>query len=199
MANMRTEKWDEVHGSTTPEQKMEAFLDSSTDRYAILQLRNCEDTVYERFLSLPSLKRMGQEPEIDHYEVVYTAPLLPYRDLITMLEETYTKFNIDCPADFTGHSLSVSDIVALQEGGRVSCYYVDSIGFKELPGFLKPENYLKNTEMSIEDDYGMIDGVVNNGRRSEAEEKASVLDILKGKQKECAPAPPAKRPEEREI
>ena len=199
MADMRIEKWDEVHGTATPEQKMEAFLDSSTDRYAILQLRHSEDTVYERFLSLSALKRMGQEPDIDHYELVYTAPLLPYSDLNTMLEETYMRFNIDLPDDFAGHSLSVSDIVALQQHGRVSCYYVDSIGFKELPGFLKPENYLKNAEMAMEDDYGMIDGIVNNGRKYEQEEKTSVLDVLKEKQKECAPVPPAKRPGEREL
>ena len=45
----------------------------------------------------------------------------------------------------------------------VSCHYVDSIGFRELPNFLKPENYLKNVEMLLEDDYGMIDGIINNG------------------------------------
>ena len=61
------------------------------------------------------------------------------------------------------HILSVSDIVALKQNGVVSCHYVDSIGFRELPNFLKPENYLKNAEMAMEDDYGMIDGIVNNG------------------------------------
>ncbi|WP_264468715.1 YodL domain-containing protein, partial [Streptococcus gordonii] len=55
-----------------------AFLDSATDQYAILQLRRIEDTVYERFSSMRELERMGLEPDIDHYEVVYTAPLLPY-------------------------------------------------------------------------------------------------------------------------
>ncbi|MBR3126381.1 MAG: DUF4316 domain-containing protein, partial [Mogibacterium sp.] len=63
------------------------------------------------------------------------------------------------PEDFRGHSLSVSDIVAIRQNGIVSCHYVDSIGFKELPDFLKPENYLKNAEMAMEDDYGMIDGI----------------------------------------
>ena len=83
---------------------------------------------------------------------------------------------------FTGHSLSVSDIVALRQNGVVSCHYVDSIGFQELPGFLKPENYLKAAEMAMEDDYGMIDGVINNGKKEEPAEKASVLDQLKEKQ-----------------
>ena len=74
-----------------------------------------------------------------------------------MLEELYAKFNVSRPDDFTGHNLSVSDIMALRQNGVVSCHYVDSIGFQELPGFLKPENYLKAAEMAMEDDYGMID------------------------------------------
>lgn len=93
-----------------------------------------------------------------------------------------------CPDDFTGHSLSVSDIVALRQNGVVSCHYVDSIGFQELPGFLKPENYLKAAEMAMEDDYGMIDGVINNGKKEEPVEKASVLDQLKEKQEAVPPA-----------
>ena len=70
----------------------------------------------------------------------------------------YQRFNVDHPADFKGHSLSVSDIVALKKDGVVSCHYVDSIGFRELPGFMS-ENYLKAAEMSLEDDYSMIDGI----------------------------------------
>lgn len=131
----RIEKWDEVHGNQAPDERMMAFLDSATDQYAILQLRCIEDTVYERFSSMRELERMGLEPDIDHYEVVYTAPLLPYKDQNTMLEELYAKFNVSRPDDFTGHSLSVSDIVALRQNGVVSCHYVDSIGFQELPRF----------------------------------------------------------------
>ena len=63
----------------------------------------------------------------------------------------------------SGHSLSVSDIVALKQDGKVSYHYCDSMGFQELPAFQKPENYLKAAEMSMEDDYGMIDGIINNG------------------------------------
>lgn len=70
----RIEKWDEVHGNQALDEKMMAFLDSTTDQYAILQLRRSEDTVYERFSSMRELERMGLEPDIDHYEVVYTAP-----------------------------------------------------------------------------------------------------------------------------
>ena len=195
----RIEKWDEVHGNQKPSEKMQAFLESVTDQYAILQLRRSEDTVYERFSSMRELERMGLEPNIDHYEVVYTAPLRPYKDQNTMLEELYEKFNVSRPEDFTGHSLSVSDIVALRENGAVSCHYVDSIGFKELPGFLKPENYLKNAEMAMEDDYGMLDGLVNKGKKEEPPEKQSVLEQLKEKQEALPPAPPRKCCEEKEL
>ena len=90
--------------------------------------------------------------------------------------------------------------MVLRENGVVSCHYVDSIGFQELPGFLKPENYLKSAEMAMEDDYGMIDGVINNGKKDEPAEKASVLELLKEKQEALPPVPPVRKcPEEREI
>lgn len=176
---MQIEKWDEVNGSGTPEQRMEAFLVSSTDSYAILQLKDSSEFAYERFSSMRELNRMGMEPNIDHYEVVYANDLAPFKDLSYELERMFQQFNVDHPEDFRGHSLSVSDIVALRQNDVVSCYYVDPVGFKELPGFLKPENYLKNVEMAMEDDYGMIDGILNNGKSAAAEERPSVLEQLR--------------------
>lgn len=89
-----------------------------------------------------------------------------------------------------GHSLSVSDIVALKQNGVVSCHYVDSIGFRELPNFFRSDNYLRITEMQVEDDYNMIDGIINNGTKEEVKaKKPSVLEALnsmkpeKGKEK----------------
>lgn len=180
-------KWDEVNGVTEPAQRMEAFLDSATDSYAILQLRNAPDTAYERYESMNGLARQGKEPDIDHYEVVYCGSLAlsaATPEAITeALEELYTRFNLNRPSDFTGHSLSVSDIVALKVDGMVSSHYVDSVGFAELPDFIRRENYLKSTEMAMEDDYGMIDGIINNGRReAAAEERPSVLEQLKSLQ-----------------
>ena len=200
---MKIQKWDEINGTGSNEDRMEAFLTSETDTYAILQLSYTEETAYERFESMEGLRRQGKQPNIDHYEVVYVAPLLPYKDLNTMLEQTYEKFNLDHPADFRGHSLSVSDIIAIRQSGIVSCHYVDSIGFQTLPEFLKPENYLKNAEMAMEDDYGMIDGIINNGRadriRETAEQRPSVLEQLKAGP--SLPEHPEKirKPEERNI
>lgn len=197
MSKNRIEKWDEVKGNVELP-KMDTFLDESADRYAILQLRYSDETAERRFLSIKNLKDLGMEPEIDHYELVYTAPLLPYKDHNVMLEEIYTKFNVARPEDFTGHSLSVSDIVAIQQNGVVTCHYVDSIGFMELPHFMKPENYLRNAAMAMEDDYGMIDGIINNGRKYETEERDSVLEQLKEKQKSALPLRAAQKVEDKE-
>ena len=198
---MKIQKWNEINGTGSSRERMEAFLNAEMDTYAILQLRFSGETALERIESLERLHQQGKEPQIDHYEVVYTAPLLPYKDLGTMLEQMYEKFNRDYPLDFQGHSLSVSDVVALQQNGTVTCHYVDRIGFQELPGFLEPENYLKNAEMALEDDYGMIDGIINNGkadRVKEGEEKRpSVLRQLKETAREPEPVKPIRKTEER--
>lgn len=199
MTNNRIEKWDDVHGTDTSDSGMTAFLESVTDSYAILQLQDTPETRYERCASLDNLAWFGNKPNIDHYEVVYTGPLLPYKDRTTMLEEMFNRFNRDHPSDFTGHSMSVSDIVALKENGVVTCHYVEPVGFQELPNFLKPENYLRNAEMAMEDDYGMIDGVINNGKKEEVQERPSVLEMLKEKQSEPAFPRAARDPEERSL
>lgn len=191
----KIQKWDEINGLQQPEEKMQAFLDSATDAYAILQLKAGDETRDREFMSYSYLQRKGMEPEIDHYEVVYASALPAHHNQTELLEGLYQKFNINHPSDFTGHSLSVSDIVALRVNGVVSSHYVDSFGFKELPEFIKPENYLKYAEMSMEDDYGMIDGVINNGPK---DERKSVLEQLKENVTEItAPWPPKK--EEREL
>lgn len=178
---------------------MAAFLESTTDAYAILQLKQTNETWGERFESLSALQRHGKEPDIDHYEVVYVGALPSYTDQALMLESLYTRFNIDHPDDFRGHSISVSDIVAIKTGGVVSCHYVDSVGFQELPGFMKPENYLKNAEMAMEDDYGMLDGIINNGKAAGTEERSSVLEQLKEMPVSDKPRKPTRSHLERDM
>ena len=187
MSQEKIERWNEVDGNLDNGEKLQAFLDSTTDAYAILQLRRTDETVYERFESYEALKRQGKEPNIDHYDVVYVAPLSSYTDQTAMLEGLYTKFNVERPEDFRGHSLSVS------------FHYVDSIGFQELQGFMKPENYLKNAEMAMEDDYGMLDGVINNGKAPATEERSSVLAQLKEQPVLDSPHKPPKARTEREM
>lgn len=158
--------------------KMQEFLTTPGDRYAILQIKDgIENDRYIKFFPLDLVEKYGLKPEEQYYEAVYNAPLEPYQNLAAMLEGLFTKFNISRPEDFHGHSMSVSDIVAIRQNGMISCHYVDSFGFKELPNFLKPENYLRNAEMALEDDYGMVDGIINNGKA--ADTPPSIEDRLK--------------------
>ena len=151
--------WDAVKGHIPPRDVEQRFLNSPTDAMAIYQLRQ-DAPVELRFASLGSL---AAPPDPANYEAIYTREVYPDDDTGRILENFYYIFNDERPGDFVGHSLSVSDIIALKQDGKVSYHYCDSMGFQELPAFQKPENYLKAAEMSMEDDYGMIDGIINNG------------------------------------
>ena len=153
--------WDGVKGHIPPRDVEQRFLNSPTDSMAIYQLRR-DAPVELRFANLGSL---AAPPDPANYEAVYTREVYPDDDTGRILENFYYIFNDERPGDFVGHSLSVSDIVALKQNGKVSYHYCDSMGFQELPAFQKPENYLKAAEMSMEDDYGMIDGIINNGSK----------------------------------
>lgn len=175
------EDWDAIKDQIPPmdmetirQKREQAFLESPGDTYAIYQLKRDDATADLRFMNSEWLNKKGIEPQPENYDLIYTGALYPASTQIDTLERLYQTFNLDHPADFTGHSLSVSDIVALKQNGVVSCHYVDSVGYKELPSFIQSGNYLKNAEMQMEDDYGMIDGIVNNGsRQTEPPKKAA--------------------------
>ena len=164
------------------EQREAAFDTYSGDCYAIYQVKG--DLIRDyAFRSMEDLMKDSLSVQHGNYDLCYTAPATEPMDL----DKLYEKFNLDRPGDFGGRSLSVSDIVAIKQNGHVSYYYCDSFGFQELPDFRKPENYLKAAELSTEDDYGMIDGIINNGQKqptvAELEEQVkrgesiSVLDL----------------------
>ena len=160
------EEWDAVRGVVTLREQADTeklFLENPQDAFLIYQIRRVGELDAYRFMNYDYLQSKGVTPERGGYDAIYTGGFMDYGNARTNLDMIYQRFNVDHPADFKGHSLSVSDIVALKQNGVVSCHYVDSIGFRELPNFLKPENYLKNAEMAMEDDYGMIDGIINNG------------------------------------
>ena len=244
--------------------------------FSIYQLKGGNETLDYRFEPLDSIHRNGLSVKPENYELVYEAPLTAKDNL----ESIYTRFNVDRPADFTGHSLSVSDIVVLHQDGKDTAHYCDRAGFSEVPEFLQPaqksreiteriqtprgsfylcgmtreqmeadgygfhhasedgkylimangtqayavradapekDNPLRTAEMTLEDDYGMIDGVINNGRRGEELEKAkehaertqpekkpSIRERLAAAKQECAkqqprPAPEKKPPELGEL
>lgn len=143
-----------------PEAEAKRFPDTPGDAYAILQLK--PDAPAE--LRFRSLQALPQPPFPGNYDTIYTGQIACTQEQTATLEQLFELFNRNPPGDFTGHSLSVSDIVALKQAGVVSYHYCDIIGFQELPNF-RPENYLKTAELSTEDDYGMIDGIINNGEQ----------------------------------
>lgn len=264
--------------------RYEAALDTSRaevreepaqeDRFSIYQLKGGDETLDYRFEPLDAIRRNGLSVDPANYELVYTAPLTE-RD---NLESIYTRFNIDRPADFHGHSLSVSDIVVLHQDGKDTAHYCDRFGFSQVPEFLELErakevtiptpdqmetgetvrtprgsfyvtamsreqmeaagyglhhqsddgkylimgngmrafavlaeqpekdNPLRTAEMTLEDDYGMIDGVINNGRRGEEVEKAkeaaekggtekkpSIRERLEDAKRECSERKPPEK------
>lgn len=247
------------------------------DSFSIYQLKRGDETLDYRFEPLDAIRRNGLSVDPANYELVYTAPLTAKDNL----ESIYTRFNIDRPADFKGHSLSVSDIVVLHQDGTDTAHYCDRFGFSQVPEFLEPDrakevtiptpdqmatreristprgsftvtamsreqmeaagygvhhasedgkylimgngtrafavaaeqpekdNPLRAAEMTMEDDYGMIDGIINNGRRGEELEKAqehtertqpekklSIRERLENARQECAKqkAPEIRKP-----
>ena len=144
------------------EEREQAFLSHKGDCFAIYQVKHTDELRDIRYEGLEWLKSIGQTVQRDNYELVYTAPLLPSDLKGDTAEQLFYRFNNEHPADYHHPSMSVSDIVAIKQDGKVSCHYCDSFGFEQVPGFL-PDNPLKNAEMAVEDDYGMIDGIINNG------------------------------------
>lgn len=136
--------------------------------YSIYQLDLSDSTDDLRFMSLDWLEKKGLPVDRDNYQMVYVAELSPGETL----EDIYTRFNIDHPEDFKGHSLSVSDVVVLHEKGSDTAYYVDSIGFKEVPDFL------------------------GGARQPEAKRDVSLRELLDDAKKQAAKAEP-KTPEKK--
>ena len=155
---------DEVHsGKLTNGQIKELHANaentgSEKDTFRIYQLKRGEKTRELQFESYDRLKESGQVLNPENYVKVYEAELTKGLSL----EDIYTRFNVDHPKDFYGHSLSISDVVVLHKDGKDTAHYVDRFGYREAPEFLKPENYLKAAEQSTEQNYNMIDGIVNN-------------------------------------
>ena len=207
------------------QEREQAFLAQNRDCFAIYQVSR-DDPQNVRFMNLDWLKSHDISIDRSSYDLIYTAPLRESGTVPEQLEKLYEQFNLQKPADFHSPSMSVSDIVAIKQDGKVSCHYCDSVGFTQIPGFL-PENPLKNAEMAVEDDYGMIDGIINNGakeptvaeleqqarsgqpislmdlaaaaHREEREKKKSVMEQLKSQPKAEHKKTAPKKSAEREI
>ena len=118
--------------------RMKQFRQSGHDCYLVMQLQQDADPTL-RFAAMRYLNRQNIAPSIENYEILYRGNLpegkrsVPQAEL---LEQLYQKFNCARPLDYHGHSLSVSDVIMLNQDEKISAHYVESIGFKELPGFL---------------------------------------------------------------
>ena len=207
------------------QEREQAFLSQNRDCFAIYQVSR-DDPQNVRFMNLDWLKAHDISIDRSNYDLIYTAPLRESGTVPEQLEKLYQQFNLEKPVDFHSPSMSVSDIVAIRQDGKVSYHYCDSVGFTQIPGFL-PENPLKNAEMAVEDDYGMIDGIINNGakeptvaeleqqarsgqsislmdlaaaaHREEREKKKSVMEQLKSQPKAEHKKIAPKKSAEREI
>lgn len=173
------EDWDAIKADIPPRDLEKRFEQNPEDGILIYQLKDTAPAT----LWFAGFDHLQDAPIADNYNAIYTQPLYDGGSKGEVLEQAFVQFNTDRPADFTGHSLSVSDIVAIKRGPDVTYHYCDNFGFKELEHF-KPENPLKNAEMAMEDDYGMIDGIINNGSRQQESEKSpekkpSILEKLR--------------------
>ena len=118
-------------------QAMEQFQQSGHDCYLVMQLHQDADPAL-RFASMRYLEKQNIAPAIENYEILYRGNLPTGKRSVPqpeLLEQLYQKFNCAQPMDYHGHSLSVSDVILLNQAGKISVHYVDSIGFRELSGF----------------------------------------------------------------
>ena len=175
------------------------------DTFSIYQLKDGDETRDYRFEPYDRLQAAGLAVDRANYELVYTAPLVPG----TSLDDIFTRFNIDHPKDFKGHSLSVSDVVVLHQDGQDTAHYVDRGDFKQIPEFLQEkqpqrENPLKAAEQTTEQNYNMIDGRINNTptvdeleAKVKAGETISLVDLanaVKADKERGKAAKPEKKP-----
>ena len=147
---------EQVQKETVPE-----VAAPDKDTFSIYQLKRGDETRDFRFEPYDRLAATGRTADRANYDLIYTAELTPG----TSLEDIYTRFNIDHPKDFKGHSLSVSDVVVLHQNGQDTAHYVDSSGYRQVPEFLQPpekENPLKHVEDTIEQNDNNFDGIINN-------------------------------------
>ena len=145
--------------------KEQKLLSGSEKQFGIYQITARDPEHDYRFMNLDFVKRHGMEVNRADYELVYTEPLTE-KDT---LEAIYERFNIQHPADFTGHSLSVSDVVVINDGESIKACYVDSIGFAELPDFFKERKMDLKKETILDEQLQEIEifdkpGLFSNGR-----------------------------------
>lgn len=160
----------------SPANREAQFLHGSQNQFGIYQLNDSPQAKEVRFMNSDFFEMKGVAIARENYNLVYTAPL---EEGMT-LEDIYTKFNIDHPEDFTGHSLSVSDVVVLHQNGKNTSHFVDSFGYKEVPEFTQEmTEELQAEQTSVMEGVTEIHGEIaqeSDTEASEHEEKAEIME-----------------------
>jgi DNA repair protein RadC/antirestriction protein ArdC len=139
-----------------------AFLERPDDAYAIYQLKSDDSLRNHRFASMAMLQADGLFVTCDNYILTHIGTLDRPADTYTRLNAIDEQFNLHHPANFTGRSLSTSDVIVLKQNGEVTAHYADNIGFKLLPDFLQQGNPLRSVEDTVEQNDNQLDGLINN-------------------------------------
>ena len=181
--NSIDEHLQEIQKEHDKEQVQKEVAEPDKDTFSIYQLKRGDETRDFRFEPYDRLAATGRTADRANYDLIYTAELTPG----TSLEDIYTRFNIDHPKGFKGHSLSVSDVVVLHQNGQDTAHYVDSSGYRQVPEFLQPpekENPLKHVEDTIEQNDNNFDGIINNTpsvdeleKKAKSGEQISLTDL----------------------
>ena len=181
--NSIDEHLQEIQKEHDKEQVQKEVAEPDKDTFSIYQLKRGDETRDFRFEPYERLAATGRTADRANYDLIYTAELTPG----TSLEDIYTRFNIDHPKGFKGHSLSVSDVVVLHQNGQDTAHYVDSSGYRQVPEFLQPpekENPLKHVEDTIEQNDNNFDGIINNTpsvdeleKKAKSGEQISLTDL----------------------
>ena len=181
--NSIDEHLQEIQKEHDKEQVQKEVAEPDKDTFSIYQLKRGDETRDFRFEPYDRLAATGRTADRANYDLIYTAELTPG----TSLEDIYTRFNIDHPKNFKGHSLSVSDVVVLHQNGQDTAHYVDSSGYRQVPEFLQPpekENPLKHVEDTIEQNDNNFDGIINNTpsvdeleKKAKSGEQISLTDL----------------------
>ena len=180
----------------------EAELLIGTKRsFGIYQIRNGSPGENYKFMNMRFLESQGMQIKKEDYELVYVGELSGTMSL----EDIFERFNMDHPKGFRGHSLSVSDVVVLNDGENVTAHFVDSISFEQLDSFLNLEEQvldelayqvgeqyfaIQTTEEGYDysfydEDFRLIDGGVYENDEISIEEAAEELLEEEGWTGEC--------------
>lgn len=144
--------------------KEEELITGNKRLFGIYQLKSDLDNIHDlAFQGIKSLEKFGNKIDADNYELLYVDSLdganLEMKG--SVLEDIFYRFNMECPEDYVGHSLSVSDVVVFAHDEELEAFFCDSVGFSEEPEFAEKliEKYEEIYTVK-EERYGLVDTLI---------------------------------------